>query len=192
MKEIAADAFDPGQAAARHGGRACSPPRSTRRRSRIIRTAATSAKSRSTWRPAKSRSCATAWSTTSAPCSIRCCCTARSTAASRKAPGQALMEDIHFDAQRPVGDRLVHGLRHAARARFLRHARSRAIRCRPRPIRSAPRARAKPAASARCRRWSMRWSMRLSRIRRQAHRDAGDVRAHLARDADEIVSRSRR
>ena len=34
------------------------------------------------------RSCATAWSTTSAPCSIRCCCTARSMAASRKAPAK--------------------------------------------------------------------------------------------------------
>ena len=34
------------------------------------------------------RSCATAWSTTSAPCSIRCCCTARSMAASRRAPAR--------------------------------------------------------------------------------------------------------
>ena len=30
--------------------------------------------------------------------------------------GQALMEDIHFDSARPARHRLVHGLRHAARA----------------------------------------------------------------------------
>ena len=49
----------------------------------------------------------------------------------------------------PARHRLVHGLRHAARARLLRRSRSRPIRCRPRPIRSASRARARPAASAR-------------------------------------------
>ena len=38
--------------------------------------------------PARSRSCAIPWSTTSASSSTRCCCTARSTAASRKAPAR--------------------------------------------------------------------------------------------------------
>ena len=56
-----------GEAAEGHGGRACTPPQSTRPTSRISRTASTSARSRSTPRPARSRSCATTWSTTSAP-----------------------------------------------------------------------------------------------------------------------------
>ena len=46
---------------------ACSRPRSTRPTSRTSRTACTSARSRSIRRPARSRSCATTWSTTSAP-----------------------------------------------------------------------------------------------------------------------------
>ena len=46
---------------------------------------------------------------------------------------------------RPAADRLVHGLRDAARARLLRRSMCIAIRCRPRPTRSAPRARARPA-----------------------------------------------
>ena len=46
---------------------ACTPPRSTRRTSRTSRTACTSARSRSIRRPARSRWCATTWSTTSAP-----------------------------------------------------------------------------------------------------------------------------
>ena len=62
--------------------------------------------------------------------------------------------------RRPDHHRLVHGLRHAARATDSARSMSRAIRCRPRPIRSASRARAKPAASARCRRSPMHWSTR--------------------------------
>ena len=37
--------------------------------------------------------------------------------------GQILKEDIHFDARRPAHHRLVHGLRHAARAATSRRSR---------------------------------------------------------------------
>ena len=73
--------------------------------------------------------------------------------------GQILMEDIHFDE----GGQLVTGsfMDYAMpRARRFPTSRSRATRCRPRPIRSASRARARPAASAPCRRSPMRWSTR--------------------------------
>jgi carbon-monoxide dehydrogenase large subunit len=73
--------------------------------------------------------------------------------------GQILKEDINFDA----GGQLTTGS-------FMDYAMPRAhdfcaievkpIRCRPRPIRSASKARAKPAASARCRRWQTPWSTR--------------------------------
>ncbi len=88
IKEIASDAQLPAKIPADMEPGLGSPPPSTRRRSTIIRTAATSAKSRSTSRPASPTSCAITWSTTSAPCSIRCCCMGRSTAASRKASGR--------------------------------------------------------------------------------------------------------
>ena len=51
--------------------------------------------------------------------------------------------------RRPAAHRLVHGLRDAARGRRAVVRRSPIIRCRPRPIRSASRAAAKPAAPAR-------------------------------------------
>ncbi len=73
------------------GGDGAGPDRHRRLQSgpaELSRTAVTSARWKSTRKPAWSRSCATAWWTTSAPCSIRCCCTARSTAASRKAPAR--------------------------------------------------------------------------------------------------------
>ena len=52
--------------------------------------------------------------------------------------------------RRPAPDRLLHGLRHAARRQRAACSRSRAIRCRRRPIRWASRAAARPAAPARC------------------------------------------
>ena len=66
--------------------------------SRTFRTAATSASSRSTRKPAWSRSCATAWSTTSAPCSIRMLLHGQIHGGVAQGAGQVLMEDIHFDA----------------------------------------------------------------------------------------------
>ena len=66
--------------------------------------------------------------------------------------GQALMEKDGLRRRRPAPERLVHGLRHAARRGRAGFHRGPAIRCRPRPIRSAPRAAARRAAPARCRR----------------------------------------
>ena len=74
--------------------------------------------------------------------------------------GQILMEDIKFDERGPDSHRLVHGLCHAARGRHVGASTSIQIRCRPRPIRSASKAPAKPAASAPCRRSPTRWSTR--------------------------------
>ena len=61
--------------------------------------------------------------------------------------GQALTENAVYDFnQRPVGDRLVHGLRHAARPRHAdRIARGHASRCRRPATSSASRAPARPA-----------------------------------------------
>ena len=66
--------------------------------------------------------------------------------------GQALMEDIHFDesGQMVTGSFMDYAM---PRAHDFPHVTSRPILCRPRPTRSAPRARAKPVASAHCRRW---------------------------------------
>ena len=64
---------EPGQAAEGHGGR---PDRDRRlqRRGRELPQRLPHLRARDRRRrPARSRSCATAWSTTSAPCSIRCC-----------------------------------------------------------------------------------------------------------------------
>ena len=61
---------------------------------------------------------------------------------------------------RPARQRLVHGLRDAARRPFRPVPCREPIRCRPRPIRSASRAPARPAASAPCRRSPTRWSTR--------------------------------
>ena len=63
--------------------------------------------------------------------------------------GQALMETTRLRRRRPAADRLVHGLRAAARRATCRSSASTAIRCRRRPIRSASRAAARPAAPAR-------------------------------------------
>ena len=68
--------------------------------------------------------------------------------------GQALLEENVYDRETgPAHDRLVHGLRHAA-GRDLPDLQqpARRHRCRPRPIRSAPRAWANRARSARRRR----------------------------------------
>ena len=64
--------------------------------------------------------------------------------------GQALMEHAVYDAdgQLLTGSFMDYAMPRAARCADLR--RSRAIRCRPRPIRSASRAAARPAAPARC------------------------------------------
>ncbi len=67
--------------------------------------------------------------------------------------GQALLEHtVYDDEQRPASLGLVHGLRDAARRTTCRSSRSRPATCRARPIRSASRAQAKPARSARRRR----------------------------------------
>ena len=69
--------------------------------------------------------------------------------------GQVLMEDIRFDA---AGQLLTGSFMDYAmpRADDLRRSTSTPIRCRPRPIFWASKARAKPAASAPCRRSPMR------------------------------------
>ena len=66
--------------------------------------------------------------------------------------GQALLERTVYDEHGQLLDRLLHGLRDAARRATRRCLPAPAIRCRPRPIRWAPRAAARPAAPARCRR----------------------------------------
>ena len=60
----------------------------SRRRRRLSRTAVMSARSRSTPRPGRSRSCAIWWSTISAPSSTRCCWRARCMAGSRRGSGR--------------------------------------------------------------------------------------------------------
>ena len=84
--------------------------------------------------------------------------------------------------RRPAHHRLVHGLRHAARPRLLRGRGRRPIRCRPRPIRSAPRAPAKPAASARMPAVANALVNALAEFGVKPHRDAGDAGAGVARD----------
>ena len=91
-----------------------------------------------------------------------------------------------FRLQRPAGHRLVHGLRHAARA----PSADIQVKCNPvptRPIRSAPRAPAKPAVSARCRPSPTRWSTRspisasgISRCRRRRSASGGRCNQGLA------------
>ena len=66
--------------------------------------------------------------------------------------GQALMERTVYDDAGPARDRLLHGLPAAAGRRRAVLRASRAGPCRRRRTRSAPRAAAKPAAPARCRR----------------------------------------
>ena len=73
--------------------------------------------------------------------------------------GQILMEDICRDASGQLSPARSWTTRCRAPA-ISATSRWRAIRCRPRPTRSASRAPARPAASARCRRSPMRWSMR--------------------------------
>ena len=66
IKDVAQDAVEPGEAAEGHGGRAVRHRGLQGRRGELPERRATSARSRSTRRPATSRSCTTAWSTTSA------------------------------------------------------------------------------------------------------------------------------
>ena len=66
--------------------------------------------------------------------------------------GQALMERTVYDERGPARDRLLHGLPAAAGRRRAASSPSRAARSRPPPTRSAPRAAARRAAPARCRR----------------------------------------
>ena len=77
--------------------------------------------------------------------------------------GQILMEDIKFDAEGQIltGSFMDYAMPRAGDMSAA--SMSTAIRCRPRPIRSASRAPAKPAASAPCRRSPTRWSMRSRR-----------------------------
>ena len=63
--------------------------------------------------------------------------------------GQALHGTDRLRRRRPAPDRLLHGLRDAARRRRAAHSTWSLTRCRPRPIRSASRDAAKPAAPAR-------------------------------------------
>ena len=144
-----------------HGAGPRRAPRSIAARSRTFPTAAMSASSRSTPRPARSRSCATASSTMSAPCSTRCCSKARSPAASRRASGQVLLRGHPLRCRhRPAAHRLVHGLRHAARRRPLRRRdREQSGADQDQSARRQGRRRSRHA-SARCRRSPMRWSMR--------------------------------
>ena len=63
--------------------------------------------------------------------------------------GQALLRMHRVRRRRAATDRVLYGLRDAARRATRRCSATRAIRCRPRPTRSAPRAAARPAAPAR-------------------------------------------
>ena len=95
--DVARAAANPAKSAEGHRGR---PDRNVGLLSRTRRTSPTarmSARSRSTRRPARSRSCATAWWTTSAPSSIRSLVYGQITGGVAQGVGQILMEDIHFD-----------------------------------------------------------------------------------------------
>ena len=77
--------------------------------------------------------------------------------------GQILMEDIKFDTEGQIltGSFMDYAMPRATDLVAF-HVDSQ-IRCRPRPIRSASKAPAKPAASAPCRRWPTLWSTRSRR-----------------------------
>ena len=66
--------------------------------------------------------------------------------------GQALIENIVYDGSGQLVSGSFMDYAHAARGSISAPSSSARTRCRPRPIRSASRARANPARSARCRR----------------------------------------
>ena len=91
--------------------------------------------------------------------------------------GQALLRAMRLRRrQRPAAVGLVHGLRDAARRRHARHRHPSSTRASPAPTtRSAPRAAARPARSARPPAIVERGARRAGAARRHRHRDAGDA-----------------
>ena len=129
--------------------------------SRISRTASISANWRSTRIPARSRSCS--YSVVDDVGTVMNPLLLEGQIRGGIAQGVGQIADGGHPFRRRLGaarHRLVHGLRDAARRRPLDVRIARPTRCRPRPTRSASRARAKPALSARCRRSATRWSTR--------------------------------
>ncbi len=88
---------------------------------------------------------------------------ARSTAAWRRAWARCSASSVVYGDDGQLAHRLVHGLRHAARATICRRCRCTITWCRARPIRSASKAPANRASPARCRPASARCSMRWRR-----------------------------
>ena len=129
--------------------RSTSRTSATDRAPRPFPTAATSPRSRSIRKPASSRSskysCVNDFGTVINPMIVD----GQLHGGVVQGIGQALMENDGLRRRRPAAHRLVHGLRHAARRRRAARSRSPTIRRRPRPIRSASRAAARPAAPAR-------------------------------------------
>ena len=126
-------------------------PTSMTARPRPSRTAATSPRSRSIPRPARPRSSNTPSSTISGWSSTRSWSMARRMAASCRGSARRCAKRTVYDedGQLLTGSYMDYAMPRADDAPLFCHE---SIRCRPRPTRSAPRAAARPAAPARCRR----------------------------------------